>query len=49
MLTIKIKNMSDENRERKQEYMRNYYCKITNLLNHLINRVEGLENASLKK
>ena len=33
--------------EKKKEYMRNYYCK-KKLLNHLINRVEELESASLK-
>lgn len=49
MLVIKIKNMSDEDRGRKKEYMRTYYYKIKNLLNNLVNRIEGLENASLKK
>ena len=36
--------MSDEDRERKKSYMRNYYYKRKNLLNHLINHVEELEN-----
>ena len=37
--------MSDEDREKKKSYMRNYYYKRKNLLNHLINRVEDLENS----
>ena len=41
--------MRDEDRERKKEYMRNYFDKIKNFLNHLINRVEELKNVSLKK
>ena len=48
MLTIK-KSMRDEDRERKKEYMRNYFDKIKKILNHLINRVEELKNVSLKK
>ena len=46
MLAIEIK-ISDEVSERKKEYVRNYYYKSKNLLNHLINCVEELENASL--
>ena len=40
-------NISDKNRETENEYMRNYYYKSKNLLNHLINCVEKLENVSL--
>ena len=29
--------------------MKNYYHKIKNLVNHLINRIEELENFSLNK
>ena len=47
MLTIEI-NMSDRDRERKKEYMRNYYY-MKKKLNHLINRLEELENVSLNK
>ena len=43
---IEIK-ISDEVSERKKEYVRNYYYKSKNLLNHLINCVEELENVSL--
>ena len=46
MLAIEIK-ISDEVSERKKEYVRNYYYKSKNLLNHLINCVEELENVSL--
>ena len=42
-------NISVEDRGSKKEYMKNYYYKIQNFLNHLINRVEELENFSLKK
>ena len=45
MLTIEIK-MLDDDRERKKEYMKNYYYK-KNLINHLIYYVEELENVSL--
>ena len=40
--------MSHDDRERKK-YMRSYYYKRKNLLNHLINRVEELENVSFNK
>ena len=40
-------NISDKNRERENEYMRNYYYKSQNFLNHLLNCVEELENVSL--
>ena len=32
--------MSGTDRERKKEYMKNYYYKRKNLFNHLINHVE---------
>ena len=41
--------MSDEDIERKKEYIRNYYYKRKNLLNHLINRIEELENVNFNK
>ena len=41
--------MSDRNRERKEECMRNHYCKRKNLLSDLINPLEKLENVSLSK
>ena len=41
--------MSEKERERKKEYMRNYYHKRKNLLNRVINCVEELENVSLNK
>lgn len=36
--------MLDEDRKSKKEYLRNYYYQRKNLLNHLINSVEELEN-----
>ena len=33
----------------KKEYIRNYYYRKKKMLNHLINRVEKLENFSLTK
>ena len=41
--------MSDEDRERKKEYKKNYYNKRKNLLGYLINCVEKLENVSLSR
>lgn len=41
--------MSDKDRERKKEYMNNYYYKINNLLNDLINHTEKLENVFIIK
>ena len=41
---LNTKNMSEEDRERRKEYMKNYYYKRKDLLIHLINRVEELEN-----
>ena len=41
--------MSDEDIERKKEYIRNYCYKRKNLLNHLINRIEELENVNFNK
>ena len=35
--------------EKEKKYMKRYYYKRKNLLNHLINRVEELENVSLNK
>ena len=43
------KNMSEKEGERKKEYMRSYYYKRKNLLNHVINCVQKLENISLNK
>ena len=43
------KNMSEKERGRKKEYMRNHYYERKNLLNHVINCVEELENVSLNK
>ena len=41
--------MSDTDRERKKQYMKSYYYKEMNLLNHLINCVEELEIFCLDK
>ena len=41
--------MSDKDRERKRENMRNYYYKRKIFLNYLINCIEQLENVSFKK
>ena len=41
--------MSDADRKREKEYMRNYYYKRKKLSNHLINCIEELENISLNK
>ena len=49
MLTIKIKIYKTKIQKEKKEYIRNYYYKRKSLLNHLINRVQGLGNANLKK
>ena len=43
------KNMSDTDRVRRKEYMKNYYYKRINLLSHLVNCIEELENACLSK
>ena len=40
--------MSDEDRERKKEYMIDYYYKRKKMLHPLIDCDEGLENVSLK-
>ena len=45
----KNKNMSDLDRERKKEYIKNYNCKIKNLLIHLINCVKESESICLNK
>ena len=45
----KIKNMSDLDRERKKEYIKNYNCKIKNPLIHLINCVKESESICLNK
>ena len=37
--------MSDVERERRKEYMKNYYYKRKNLMNYLINHAKELENA----
>ena len=47
MLTLKTKNMSYGDGERIEEYMKSYFNKRKNLLNHLINRVEELQKVSL--
>ena len=39
--------MSDNDIGIKKYYMKNYYCKRKNLLNHLINQVEELEMFAL--
>ena len=39
--------MSDADRQRKKEYMKNYYYKRKNLLNNLIDHVDKLENVCL--
>ena len=36
--------MSDEDREKKKEYTRNYQLKRKNLLNYLFNPLEELED-----
>ena len=41
-------HMSGADRERKKEHMKNYYKRI-NLLNHLINHVEELENVCISR
>ena len=41
---LNTKTMSEEDRERRKEYMKNYCYKRKDLLIHLINRVEELEN-----
>ena len=38
------KNMSDADREINKEYMKKYYYKRKKLSNHLIHRIEELEN-----
>ena len=40
--------MSDADRERNKEYMKKYYYKRKKLSNHLIHRVEELENVLYK-
>ena len=45
----KNKFISDRNRERKEECVKNYYHKREKLWNDLINRIEKLENVSLSK
>ena len=41
--------MTDTERERKKEYLKICYYKRKNLLYHLINRVEELNNVCLNK
>ena len=41
--------MTDTERERKKEYLKICYYKRKNLLYHLINRVEELNNVCLDK
>ena len=41
--------MTDEGRERKKEYLKNYYNKRKKLLNHLINQTGILENQLERK
>ena len=41
--------MSDENRERKKEFMKNYYYKRKNLFNNIISRIRKLESVSFSK
>ena len=45
----KNKNMTDEGRERKKEYLKNYYNKRKKLLNHLINQTGILEKQLERK
>ena len=45
----RYKNMSDAERERKTEHMKNYYYKRKKLLNHVTDRVEELEKVNLNK
>ena len=41
-------NMSDVNRERKKEYIKNYYYNRKDLLCQLVNCIEELENVWIK-
>ena len=45
----KNKIMSDRDRQREKGYMRNSYCERKKLWNHLINRVEEIENICFSK
>ena len=46
---IRNENISGVDREIRKEYMKNYYHKGINLLNHLINHAEELENVCLSQ
>ena len=46
---IRNKNMSDWDRERKKEFMKNYYYKRKNLFNNIISRIGKLESVSFSK
>ena len=41
--------MTDQDRATKKEYLKNYYHKRKNLLNHLISCVEKLKNINLNR
>ena len=46
---IRNKNMSDWDRERKKEFMKNYYYKRKNLFNNIMSRIGKLESVSFSK
>lgn len=48
-LKLEIKNCQMKIEKEKKEYVRYYYYTKPKLLNHLINRIENLENFSLNK
>ena len=45
----RIKNMTDKHRERKKEYLKNYYTNRKNVWNHLINPVKELKYVYIGK
>lgn len=49
MLILETKIQKAHNEKEKKGYMKNYYCKIKNFVNHLINNVKDLKKVSLNK